>query len=139
MVVPPSLPLSRTRSQQFDDRVLDAVEHLEQRWSKELDGVEFAVEEVPLVEPPGGLGGTSGSTYDDEVLEDGAVPLARLIPGHRENGQAYPPRIVLYRRPLEARAVDHLDLDDLVHDVVIEQVASLLGMHPDELDPPGGS
>jgi predicted Zn-dependent protease with MMP-like domain len=46
---------------------------------------------------------------------------------------------VLYRRPLEARAVDHLDLDDLVHDVVIEQVASLLGMHPDELDPPGGS
>jgi len=132
MVVPPSLPASRTRSQQFDDRVLDAVEHLEQRWAKELDGVEFAVEEVPAVERA-----QSGGHVDEEVLEDGAVPLARLIPGHRDGGQSYPPRIVLYRRPLEARAVDQLDLDDLVHDVVIEQVANLLGMHPDELDPPG--
>ncbi len=132
MVVPPSLPLSRTRSQQFDDRVLDAVEHLEQRWAKELDGVEFAVEEVPAVED----NTTATGAYDEEILEDGSVPLARLIPGHRADGQSYPPRIVLYRRPLEARAVDQLDLDDLVHDVVIEQVANLLGMHPDDVDPP---
>ena len=134
MIVPPSLPLSRTRSQQFDDRVLDAVEHLEQRWSKELDGVEFAVEEVPAVDRPDAPAPYDG--YDSEVLEDGSVPLARLIPGHRADGQSYPPRIVLYRRPLEARAIDPVDLDDLVHDVVIEQVANLLGMHPDELDPP---
>jgi predicted Zn-dependent protease with MMP-like domain len=132
MVVPPSLPAVRTRSQQFDDRVLDAVEHLEHRWAKELDGVEFAVEEVPTVERVG-----EPTDYDDSVLEDGSVPLARLIPGRREGGHSFPPRIVLYRRPLEARAVDQLDLDDLVHDVVIEQVANLLGMHPDELDPPG--
>jgi predicted Zn-dependent protease with MMP-like domain len=45
---------------------------------------------------------------------------------------------VVYRRPLEARAVDRLDLADLVHDVVVDQVARLLGMDPDDLDPPSG-
>ena len=74
--------------------------------------------------------------YDADVLDDGAVPLARVIPGRVDSaGATVPPRIVLYRRPLEARAVDDLDLDDLVHDVVVEQVASLLGMPPEEIDP----
>ena len=45
-----------------------------------------------------------------------------------------PPRIVLYRRPLEYRAVDREDLADLIHDVIIEQVANLLGIDPEELD-----
>lgn len=133
MVVPASLPLSRTRAQQFDERVLDVVEHLERRWARELGGVEFAVEDVPYVErtSPDAL------VYDADVTEDGAVPLARLIPGRTDrNGRKVAPRIVVYRRPLEARAVDQVDLDDLVHDVVVEQVANLLGMHPDDLDPP---
>jgi predicted Zn-dependent protease with MMP-like domain len=43
---------------------------------------------------------------------------------------------VLYRRPLEFRAVDRDDLADLVHNVVIEQVANLLGVDPDDLDVP---
>lgn len=139
VVVPASLPASRTRAQQFDDRVLDAVEHLERRWSRELSGVEFAVEDVPQVDD---TDPDDVITYDSDIVEDGAVPLARLIParpasGPGSSGQQTPPRIVLYRRPIEARAADALDLDDLVHDVVVEQVAHLLDMHPDELDPPG--
>ena len=59
-------------------------------------------------------------------------PLARLLPG-RPGRQELPPRIVLYRRPLEFRAMDREDLADLVHDVIIEQVANLLGVDPDEL------
>jgi predicted Zn-dependent protease with MMP-like domain len=43
---------------------------------------------------------------------------------------------VVYRRPLEARALDREDLGDLVRDVVVEQVAHLLGKDPDEVDPP---
>jgi predicted Zn-dependent protease with MMP-like domain len=66
------------------------------------------------------------------VLEDGEVPLARLLPG-RPGRHELPPRIVLYRRPLEFRAMDREDLADLVHDVIIEQVANLLGVDPDEL------
>ncbi len=124
-LVPPTVPLARSRAQQFDDLVLDAVEELEQRWPTEMGEVEFAVEDVPPELPE----------FDADVLEDGRVPLARLMPASEQAGQA-PARIVLYRRPLEARALDREDLGDLIHDVVVEQVASLLGKDPDEVDPP---
>ncbi len=120
--MPASVPLARTRAEIFDDLVLDTVEALERRYSRELDGVEFAVEEVP----------PDLNVYDSDVLEDGDVPLARLQPGH--TGQAaMAPRIVLYRRPLEYRAVDRDDLADLVHDVIVEQVANLLGLDPEDI------
>ena len=118
------MPLARTRAEIFDDLVLDTVEVLERRWATEVGGIEFAVEEVPP-----DLNG-----YDSDVLEDGEVPLARLLPG-RPGRHGVPPRIVLYRRPLEFRAADRDDLADLVHDVIIEQVANLLGVDPEELDP----
>ena len=126
-LVPATVPLSRSRAQLFDDMVLDAVEHLEGRWAAHLRGVEFAVEDVPPELP----------SYDSDVLEDGNVPLARLLPGRDAGrGRSTPPRIVVYRRPLEARAIDREDLADLVHDVVVEQVANLLGLDADEVDPP---
>ncbi len=121
-LVPATVPLSRTKAEIFDDLVLDTVETLERRYAKELAGVEFAVEDVP----------PELNVYDSDVLEDGEVPLARLLPG-RPGRQELPPRIVLYRRPLEFRAMDREDLADLVHDVIIEQVANLLGVDPDEL------
>ena len=37
-LVSPAVPLYRTRSQQFDDMVLDAVARLEGRWETELAG-----------------------------------------------------------------------------------------------------
>jgi predicted Zn-dependent protease with MMP-like domain len=131
--VPQSVPLSRSRAQQFDDLVLDAVEHLEGKWAAKLESVEFAVEDVPAV--PDGPSETV--VYGTDVMEDGPVPLARLLAaGTDEAGRSTPPRIVVYRRPLEARALDRGDLADLVHDVVVEQVANLLGLDPDEVDPP---
>ena len=125
-LVPASAPLSRTRAEIFDDLVLDAVEALERRYAAELAGVEFAVEDVP----------PELNVYDSDVLEDGEVPLARLLPG-RPGRHAVPPRIVLYRRPLEARAKDSADLADLVHDVLVEQVANYLGLDPGVIE--GGS
>jgi predicted Zn-dependent protease with MMP-like domain len=65
------------------------------------------------------------------------VPLARVLPAHREDGHEVPPRIVVYRRPLEIRAHDREDLADLVRDVVVDQVAVLLGRDPEEIDPTG--
>ncbi|WP_407651430.1 metallopeptidase family protein [Actinoplanes sandaracinus] len=121
-LVPATVPLARTKAEIFDDLVLDTVESLERRYAKELAGVEFAVEDVP----------PELNVYDSDVLEDGEVPLARLLPG-RPGRHELPPRIVLYRRPLEFRAMDREDLADLVHDVIIEQVANLLGVDPDEL------
>jgi predicted Zn-dependent protease with MMP-like domain len=122
-LVPASVPLARTRAEIFDDLVLDTVESLERRYSQELAGVEFAVEEVP----------PDLNVYDTDVLEDGEVPLARLLPA--QPGQVdMPARIVLYRRPLEFRALDREDLADLVHDVIVEQVANLLGVDPEDIE-----
>jgi predicted Zn-dependent protease with MMP-like domain len=118
------VPLNRSRAEKFDDMVLDAVEHLEQRWSRELHGVEFAVEEVPPADPT------------DEEAED-PVPLSRLQPASGTGRLTTPPRIVLYRRPLEARAMDAEDLGDLVLDVVVHEVAHLLDVEPEIVDPEG--
>jgi predicted Zn-dependent protease with MMP-like domain len=119
------VPLNRTRAEQFDDLVLDAVEHLEQRWAKELDGVEFAVEEVPPADAP--------PDEDSEL----PVPLSRLQPATGTGRSTSPPRIVLYRRPLEARSLDRDDLADLVLDVVVHEVAHLLDVEPEVVDPEG--
>ena len=116
-VIPPNLPGHRTRAERFDDHVLDAVERLERRWARPLDGTEFAVEEVPASSPA--------------PWEQGGVPLGRYFPADA----GMPARIVVYRRPIEARAVDEGDLAELVWDVLIEQVAHLLGRRPEEIDP----
>jgi predicted Zn-dependent protease with MMP-like domain len=119
------VPLYRSRAQRFDDLVLEAVAQLEPRWEAELAGVEFAVEEIPAADPPG----------------DGPepVPLARLDLGSADADDprrtARPARIVLYRRPLMARADDEEDLSELVLDVVVEEFARLLGVDPQTVDP----
>ena len=132
-LVPAQVPLSRSRAEQFDDLVLDAVEELERRWERELAGVEFAVEDVPWVEHAD----QDEAELDSDVLDDAGVPLARLVSARREEGQELPPRIIVYRRPLELRAHDREDLADLVRDVVVDQVATLLGRDPEEIDPTG--
>lgn len=121
------VPAAQTRGERFDGLVLDAVEQLEERWGSQLEAVEFAVVDVPPV--------ASLQPYDADVVLDetagGGVPLGRLLPG----GDGQPPRVVVYRRPLEARAADRLDLAELVRDVVVDQVARLLDLDPDEVDP----
>ncbi len=120
-LVPSGLPLSRSRAEQFDGLVLDAAERLDQRWSEQLAEVEFAVEDVPPSDPA--------------PWERGEVPLGRLFP--RSGG--HPARIVVYRRPVETRTGDLRDTARLVHDVVVEQVAHLIGIEPLEVDPRYGS
>lgn len=113
--------MARARSERFDDLVLDAVDRLRPKWGRELSAVEFAVEEVPL---PSELGDGPGFGADP-------IPLGRA---DAAKGEA-PASIVLYRRPLEARARDRDTLGALVHDTVVEQVASLLGLSPETVDP----
>ena len=124
-LTPQDVPLYRSRAQRFDDLVLDAVAQLEPRWEAELARVEFAVEEIPPVNLP-----------DDDPEP---VPLARLDPASPAAGEqhrpASPARIVLYRRPLLARADDEEDLSELVLDVVVEEFARLLGVDPQAVDP----
>jgi len=113
----PSLPGYRNRARKFDDLVFTALERLEPDWGQQLSGIQLVVEPVPLV--PNGIS---------------EIPLGRFIPAHSDQ----PPMVVVYRRPIEMRAVDANDLHDLVFDVVIEQVAHYLGRRPDEIDPEYG-
>jgi len=127
MLAPPVIPIAHTRSDAFDAMVLHAVDHLQPRLGDELSDVEFAVEDVPEV-------GGDQAAFDEDVLDDHGVPLSRLYRTGVAGISA--PTVVLYRRPLESRAIRGEDLADLVHEVVVEQVARLLGREPDELDPP---
>lgn len=129
--MPPELPLHMTRAERFDELVFDAVEHLDQRWSDELSAVEFAVEEVPIPSDTIALDGPDGLDRDD------VIPLSRLVPPAGTGRDARPARIVVYRRPLEARATDREDLGELVLDVIIHEVARLLGVEPEIIDPEG--
>ena len=124
-LAPAQVPLSRSRSEIFDDLVLDAVEELEVHWASELAGVEFAVEEVP---PDDG-----GQSFAADVVVDRGVVLGRLF---REGVPTLPaPTVVVYRRPVEARTAEAEDRGDLVFMVVAELVADLIGRDIDEIDP----
>jgi predicted Zn-dependent protease with MMP-like domain len=125
LLVQPEIPIYRSRSERFDDLVLMAVTQLEPRWEAELAGVEFAVEEIP--------------TADVASDDPDPVPLARLDPGAGDPGDPEHParaaRIVIYRRPLMARADGEEELGELVLDVVVEEFARLLGLDPQIVDP----
>ena len=115
--MPHHLPAYRTRAEVFEDHVLAAVERLESRWGAQLHRTQFAVEDVPPSNPA--------------PWERGGVPLGRCFPAE----PGLDPTIVVYRRPVETRAIDAADLADLVRVVVVEQVAHLLGRSPEEIDP----
>jgi predicted Zn-dependent protease with MMP-like domain len=133
LLFPATLPAARSSSERFDAIVLDALELIDEHWHAELAGLDVAVDDVPEVtncDP-------NTVTWGSDVVEDGNVPLARLVPtGVNRAGLPTRARIVLYRRPLETRAQDGLDLSDLVHEVLVEQVANYLGVDPDTIDGP---
>ncbi|TDB87686.1 metallopeptidase family protein [Actinomadura sp. KC216] len=114
-LTPPQAPVSRTRAERFDDLVDDEVRRLGGRWGRELARVRFTVEEVPSVEP----------------WFDGPVPLGQTVPGEGKR----PVRITVYRRPVEARAKSEAEQARLIRDLLVEEVADLLGLSPESVDP----
>lgn len=126
---PSTLPAASTRAERFDALVLAALEPIEARWRTELTKLDVAVDDVPDVR------GDEDNIAAEGTLTDAGVPLARLVPaGVDRRGQPTKARIVLFRRPLEARARDGADLADLVHHVLVDQVANYLGVDPNIID-----
>ncbi|MEU2035819.1 metallopeptidase family protein [Nocardia amamiensis] len=131
-MLPPTVPAWRTRGQKFDRLVLEAFAPLDSRWHDRLTKLDIAVDDVPKIRP---LHPDSVS-WPDEVVADGPVPLSRLIPaGVDRHGAATRARVVLFRKPLELRASDPDDLVDLLREVLVQQVATYLGVDPDVIDP----
>lgn len=86
----------------------------------QVGSIQFAVEEVPPSDPaPWEHGIVLGRGF-------AAEPRAGL-----------PARVVVYRRPVVSRANGEEELAELVHRVVVEQVALMLGRRPEEIDPRG--
>lgn len=104
----------RSRSRRFDEVVLEAFERVCDRAEIKRAPIELAVEDVPPSDP---------APWEDQIA------LARAFPA---DGKA-PARVVVYRRPVETRSGNDADLAELVHVVMCEQVAGLLGLDPDEL------
>jgi predicted Zn-dependent protease with MMP-like domain len=133
-LAPKHVPLSATRAEQFDEFVLDAIEEIEHALEvrdepelrRALAAVELAVEDIPPLDhiPIDGRAPADPADIPE-------VPLARSEPAAGDR----PPRIVVYRRPIELRATGD-DREDLVREVVAEKLAELLGVAIERLDPP---
>ena len=109
-------PALRTARERFDDLVLDIVTEVDERWQERLGLVEYAVEDAPMLPDDWG---------------DATVPLSSLVRGTGGD----PTRLVLFRRPIEHRCEDRDDLEAMVLTIVVEQVAELLGLPPEDVDP----
>lgn len=128
---PATLPAAKSRAERFDALVIEALEPIEARWRTELTQLDIAVDDVPEVH----VLADQQLSWEDSLVKDGTVPLARLVPaGLDRRGQPTRARIVLYRRPLEARAKAGADLTELVHEVLVEQVANYLGLDPGTIE-----
>jgi predicted Zn-dependent protease with MMP-like domain len=112
----PGQPELRTRRERFDDLVLDIVSEIDERWQDRLGLVEYAVEDAPQIP-------------DDWRTE--TVPLSSLIRGSGST----PTRLVVFRRPIEHRCETRTDLEAMLLTVIVEQVAELLGIDPEMVDP----
>ena len=112
--------------------MLEAYEPIERRWHQRLIGLDVAVDEIPRIAPKD----PDSVQWPPEVVADGPIALARLIPaGVDVRGEATRARIVLFRKPIERRAKDSVDLTDLLHEILVAQVATHLGVEPSVIDP----
>ena len=112
----PGRPELRTARERFDDLALGIVTDIDARWQDRLGLVEYAVEVTPQIP-------------DD--WSSGTVPLSSLVRGTGSN----PTRLVLFRRPIEHRCETREDLEAMVLTIVVEQVAELLGIDAEQVDP----
>jgi predicted Zn-dependent protease with MMP-like domain len=114
--VVPGRPVRPTARQRFDDLALRIVAEIDERWQDRLGLLEYAVEDAPQV--------------PDDWHPD-TVPLSSLIRGSGTQST----RLVLFRRPIEHRSESPAELEAMVLTVVVEQVAELLGIPAEDVDP----
>lgn len=110
---PRSVPVHRPPRAEFDLLVGDALDQLRPAFERESATVEVIVEEVPILP----------EEWQDEV------PLS-LATEHRGT-----PRVVLFRLPLTHRSTGREDLVDLLLDHLVDRLAEIWQVPPDDLDP----
>jgi hypothetical protein len=114
------VPAWATRQERFEDVVADSVSRLQERWGARIDAITF---DVALVPDEGSLARASARGE--------APPLGSVLRGGRKRRQ----HVVVFRRPVETVAGSAAAVPWLVHDVVVELVAEVLGLPPEDVDP----
>jgi Zincin-like metallopeptidase len=131
-LLPPTVPGWRSRAELFDMAVLEAYEPIERRWRERVAGLDVAVDEIPRIAAKD----PDSVQWPPEVVADGPIALARLIPaGVDVRGNATRARVVLFRKPIERRAKDTIELGELLHEILVAQVAIYLDVEPSVIDP----
>jgi predicted Zn-dependent protease with MMP-like domain len=110
------VPAHLSEGELFDQAAVEVMSDVESRWPEELAAVELAVEDIPVL---------------PRTWVAPRVPLASLVPATGET----PPRLVLFRRPIEHRADTRADLEALLLTVVVEQLADYLGVPAEDVHP----
>lgn len=110
---PDGLRSQQTPRQQFDDVVRSVVTALEPAFNAEPDPVEVVVEEAPKLPPE----------WSDEV----PASIVTHIDGTT--------RVVVFRLPIVHRCGTMHDLTEMTWAVLLEQLASVWQVSPDDLDP----
>lgn len=123
-LVPSTLPGYRTRSEKFEDLVVDSADRLRSLWPGALEPVEYLVEEVP-------------SQLEALIAAGTQAPLGKFspaVPG-RAGSPGEAAVIAIYRHPVEALCDTPGQVRELVHEVLIEQAAGLMNVDPETVDP----
>jgi predicted Zn-dependent protease with MMP-like domain len=110
---PSSVPSHRTPREQFDVLVEGVLAALEKHFAAEPGHVDVVVEEAPLLPPE----------WSDDV------PTSAASTGGGSS------RVVLYRLPISQRCADAIQLEDAVWQVLLDRLAEVWQVSPDDLDP----
>ena len=130
-LLPTQTPRFRTRSQSFDMAVLEAYAPIQQAYREQLIGLDIAVDTVPRMRMR-----TDMTVLPDDIVADGPVPLGRVLPaGTDQEGRPTRARLVLFRMPIETRAEDPQDRQDVLTAVLTALVANYLNLSPRDIDP----
>jgi hypothetical protein len=111
-------PHPASKADFFTEAVHDAVDRIGVQCPDVLVGVTFGIEDVP---------------HFDMSWSGDQVPLAAALEGTADQ----PGQVVIYRRPLEHRAVSRHGLRILVYRTIVEQLSALTGRSVEEIDPDG--
>jgi hypothetical protein len=111
-------PHPASKADFFTEAVHDAVDRIGVQCPDVLVGITFGIEDVP---------------HFDMSWSGDQVPLAAALEGTADQ----PGQVVIYRRPLEHRAVSRHGLRILVYRTIVEQLAALTGRSVEEIDPDG--
>src|SRR4029450_3509654 len=111
-------PHPASKADFFSEAVQDAVDRVGLQCPDVLAGISFGIEDVP---------------HFDMAWSSDQVPLAAAL----EATATQPGQVVVYRRPLEHRAVSRRGLRILVYRTIVEQLSALTGRSVEEIDPDG--